>query len=222
MDNSLEKTIIDYMGPQGVNLIKKALKDKNLDSANVEQYLIDLQILPRAVLSWAHNAIEKAISTQKSFSLPSTEYIVNISKNGQKLSYSLVKKTETIITKSEVEVPEFVLDLFKLTKSFEQISDFDADHTIQKAIDFFVKKFHFSNILSATIKKSETETACPDCGQQIKIDENHQKLCLCFKIFKKHLHIKKNTDGNYQLKFDGNWDKTSAYLLIKALKLKNK
>jgi len=215
--NELEKKVQDFIGPQGLMILKKALKqtESDLDVLN------SLQLLPRAVLSWAFNITKNLSGNVQNFNIPTTEYVLSISKNEDKFDFELTKKTESIVIQKSVELPSLVLKLFEVTNLLDVIEkNFNTEaNDLQKAINFLVEKFHFNNT-KVTINKHETVAQCPDCGENIVLNEEKQKLCVCFSFLKKNLHVKRNISGSLTINFTDKWSKENIYLLMKTLKCK--
>jgi Zn finger protein HypA/HybF involved in hydrogenase expression len=220
---SLEKNIQEFLGPQGLMVLQKALKQVQTDPANMVDFMESLQILPRAVLSWAFNIAKNLPLNGQKMAIPSTEYVLSLKKNDGKFDFEIIKKTEVVVSQQSVELPSIVLKILELTASLDFVEKGFNDNVedLQKAINFLVEKFHFDkNKITVTINKNETFGTCEDCGQNIKIDENHKKLCICYKVLGKTLHVKKNESGSLTVNFSGKWDKQNVYLLMKTLKAK--
>jgi hypothetical protein len=220
---SLEKNIQEFLGPQGLMVLQKALKQTKSDPANMVDFMESLQILPRAIISWAFNIAKNLPTNGQKLSIPSTEYVLSIKKNENKFDFDIIKKTEVVISQQSVELPSVVLKVLELASSLDFVEKGFNDNLedLQKAINFLVEKFHFDkNKITVIINKNETSATCEDCGENIKIDENHQKLCICYKVLGKALHVKKNEQGSLTVSFSGKWDKQNVYLLMKTLKAK--
>lgn len=223
MSHLTEKSIQDFLGPQGLTILQKALRQTNSDPSNMPEYMNSLQIYPRALISWVYNIAKNMATDSYKAAVPSTEFVLSIKKNEKKFDFELIKKTEIIVSQKSVELPSIILNLLQLTNSVDIVEKNFNDNMpdLQKAINFLVEKFHFDkNKITVRINKNETNAVCEDCGQNIKIDENHQRLCICYKILGKNLHVKKNEDSSLTVSFSGKWDKTNVYLLMKSLKAK--
>ena len=223
MSHKIEKNIQEYLGPQGVAVLKKALKQSDTDSDNWSEMVDSMQIMPRSVIAWAHNLVKNLTDSKEKFAgIPGTEYVISITKKDNKFDYQIVKKTETVIQESSVELPGVVMSLLKVTDSMNNIEKAVDSEELQKAINFLVEKFHFTkDKISVTISKSESSATCPDCNQKIQLSTDKNKLCICFKIFKNHLHVNKSEDGRLKVNFDGKWDRKNIFLLVSALKAKS-
>lgn len=223
MSHSTEKSIQEFLGPQGLNILQKALKQTKADPSNMSEFMESLQILPRAIISWAFNITKNVSSNVLKVSIPSTEYVLSIKKNANKFDFELIQKTQTVFSQVSVELPIVIVKLLEVTNSLDIVQKGFNDNLedLQKAINFLVEKFHFDkNKIMVTINKNETNGKCEDCGQPLKIDENHQKLCICYKVLGKNLHVKKNENGSLSVSFSGKWDRQNVYLLMKSLKAK--
>lgn len=223
MSQSLEKSIQEYLGPQGLTILQKALKQTKADPSNMSEFMESLQILPRAIISWTFNVAKNLSTNTFKAAVPNTEYVLSIKKNQNKFDFELIKKTETIVSQQSVELPAIMLKLLEVTGSLDFVEKGFNDNfaDLQKAINFLVEKFHFDkNKITVTINKNETTGTCEDCGQNLKINEQHQKLCICYKVLGKNLHVRKNEKGSLIVSFSGKWDKQNVYLLMKSLKAK--
>lgn len=223
MSQSLEKSIQEYLGPQGLTILQKALKQTKADPSDMTEFMESLQILPRAIISWTFNVAKNLTANAFKANIPNTEYVLSIKKNNNKFDFELIKKSETVVSQNSVELPSIMLKILEVTHSLDFVekgfNDSYAD--LQKAINFLVEKFHFDkNKITVTINKHESTATCEDCGQNIKIDENHQKFCICYRVLGKTLHVKKNEKGSLTVSFSGKWDKQNVYLLMKTLKAK--
>ncbi len=214
----LEKKVQNFIGPQGLLILKKAIKQTNSD-VNV---LEELQILPRAVIAWAFNVAKNLSNKTFKSDIPDTNYVLSIKKNNNKFDFELIQKTETVLSQQSVELPAVIFKLLEVTNTLETVEkNFNNNlEDLQKAVNFLVAKFHFGNSVKVTLSKSETQARCPDCGDLIRLDENHNKLCVCFRILKNHLYVKKNENGSLSVKFSDKWSKENIYLLMKSLKAK--
>lgn len=220
---SLEKNIEEFLGPQGLMVLQKALKQTKSDPANMVDFMESLQILPRAIISWAFNIAKNLPDSGQKLSIPSTEYVLSLKKNDNKFDFEIIKKTEVVVSQQSVELPSVVLKVLELASSLDFVEKGFNDNMedLQKAINFLVEKFHFDkNKITVIINKNETSATCEDCGENIKIDENHKKLCICYKVLGKNLHVKKNEQGSLTVSFSGKWDKQNVFLLMKTLKAK--
>lgn len=215
-----ENRLKEYLGPQGFSVLQKALKQTQSDPSDMVSFMDGLQILPRAVLSWAYNITKNLSDKTQKFIVPTTEYILSIKKNDNKFDFELIKKTETI-TQTSVELPSLILKLFEVTDLLDVVEkNFNSNlDDLQKAINLLVEKFHFNNT-RVTINKFETIAVCPDCNENITLNEEKQKLCMCFRIFKNNLHVKRNMNGSLTVNFTDKWSKENIYLLMKTLKAK--
>ncbi len=222
MTNSLQKDIENYIGPLGYRVLIKALNKQNLDKNELPNYLNGMQIVPRALLSWAFNIAKNATETTKNFNVPNTDYTLTLKKTQNKLDFKIVQKTETILAQDSVELPSLITSLLDVTKNLDIVDKFftnDDMSDLQKAINYLVEKFHFQNT-KVVISKSDSFADCPDCNGQI--DLNKSKLCICFSFLKKSLHVRKSENGALVVNFGGKWDKSNIYLLMKTLKAKSR
>ncbi len=108
----LEKMLKAFVGQSGISLLQKAFAAAG-KGTELSNYSESLQILPRAVLSWAHNVAKNASANLQKHAIPNTEYILAIKKNNNKFDFEILQKTQTVITQSSVELPSLVLELFK-------------------------------------------------------------------------------------------------------------
>jgi hypothetical protein len=219
----LQKSIQEFLGPTGLAVLQKALKQTDVGPEALNELMESMQILPRAVISWTFNVAKSLGDSAVKKTIPSTDYAISIKKNDKKYDFEIIKKTEVVVAQKAVELPAVILKILELNQSLDSVEKGFNDNLadLQKAVDFLVKKFHFDKSkITVTIAKSESSGKCQDCGQTLKIGENHQKMCLCFRFLGKSLYVKKNDQGDLNVSFSGKWDKQNVFLLMKSLKAK--
>lgn len=216
----MSEKLLAYIGSEGMALLQKSMS--HIDASNKEQYLNTLQVLPRAVLSWIFNltkSIDKHAS--KKIKVPGIDLILDITKNTPtKYTGKLYNET----TNHSFDNDNLANISMLLLKSIdcldvpeEEVTD-EAEAEIQKAINYMVQRFCFTDKISVKLSKSELNARCPDCNENIKLSEDSNKLCICFKSLNRHLYLSKNIDGSYKVNFPNSWSKANINLLIKALK----
>lgn len=219
----LQKSVQEFLGPTGLAVLQKALKQTDIGPEALDELMESMQILPRAVISWTFNLAKSLNDNTAKTSIPSTDYAISIKKTEGKYDFEIIKKTEVVVAQQSVELPTVILKILELNQSLDFVEKgFNENRAdLQKAVDFLVKKFHFDKSkITVTIAKNESSGKCEDCGQKLSIGENHQKLCLCFRFLGKSLYVKKNDKGDLNVSFSGKWDKQNIFLLMKSLKAK--
>lgn len=213
---SFDKKLEAFIGPEGVSVIRKAVGHIT-DSADQEKYVNALQILPRAAMSWVYNITKSLDKGQtKEVKIPGLDFNLKITKNTpSKFSGSLGEAS----FENEI-LPNIGVSLLKsidcLDLDIQEVNE-KVEQEIQKAINFLVNR-HLVPKVSVKLAKNELNARCPDCNENIRLSEDGNKLCICFKVMNRHLHLSKNTDGSYKCQFPSSWSKDQIVLLINTLK----
>lgn len=206
----LQKKIQQFVGPQGLAIIQKALNQTNLDW----EYLAKADILSRSMLSWLSSVLDNGTVKVQ---VPSTNISIDLQKNKDKYDGKITINGRDILVKNQDSVYIGTL-ITTLTEDNVTLSKagFEFGEKIQPLVNQLVDKFHFETKKFNVLTKN-VQAQCPDCKCQIHLKEIGSKLCMCFKALgKNNIHVLKKND-KYAISFGKNWTKDDIKLLMRVL-----
>jgi len=220
-DKLKQEQLSDFIGPTGSAVLIKSLKTVfNQDDEGLIKTLEQLQIKNRALCSWISLLSKKLDEPGDAVKviIPSTKHTLELVK-ADKHIYTAILGEQQIVGK---DLPSIASELMTLPEFEEHLDKSEAKSLpqVQEVIGFLVKEFLFPEKKHNTLNlnKSEGNSKCPDCGEQIRISETGSKLCFCYKFLGNNsLHIAKSENG-LKITFSNRWDKQNILMLAQALK----
>lgn len=232
--------LVAFVGKDGVGILIKALEKVFAESHyNASDLVKSLHLKTRCLMSWLENVTKNDTSfvqiplTQvitdtmfKDFTLSFVENKAIIRKR-EFSRYGLEKTTEIVETIENPTLPEIASRLMNLEQYQQELneSEFFNSSELNKTIQILVDKHMDFMRKSVKLKldKSEADTVCEDCRQNISLGTNSSRLCICYKFMGNNsIHIEKNDKGGLTLHFGKKWDQENIALFTKALKNKLK
>jgi len=196
--------IRELVGAKGFVALSKAivaLPDMNTDCIN--DYLKQLQIIPRGVSFWLSKSLNLLPNGNNiSLKIPTTELTLTVNRNvNNKFSGILLEKSEQILEFQEQDLPRVIA----LCLAAHNL--FDENHI----------QYDKDDVSEIKLQKNHHTVACPDCQEIIKLTPEHKKLCICYKFLGKNsLHIYQDKNDTLKVVFGSRWDKDNIALLLKA------
>lgn len=219
--------IQQLIGPKGFVVLRKAVAGlPNLDITKADEYLQEMQIVPRSLCRWfskSLNSLRKTSDEFVSINIPATDFSIKIKKNQKnEFTGSFLGKNDTKIDFNNATLPHVIALFLTVSDNFDSEKEDQQElfKSFQGIINSFVDKhlFDVKNI-EIQLNKNENSAFCPDCKELIKLDENHKKLCVCYKFLGKNsLHIYRDNHNNLKVSFNSKWEKENIALLAKVLK----
>jgi len=218
--------IEELVGNKGYCILKKAvLSLPNVNKENTEEYLEQMQIVPRGISYWLSKSLKnlKDSNVPIILKIPSMEYQLEIIKKEKDLFCGrLLKNEQTIAFIDNKDMPNVLATCLSLESTFnESVFNLDTNlnKSLQKTVNLLVNNNFFpEKKIEIKLNKTEDKYTCPDCQESIILNPEHKRLCICFKILGKNsLHIYKDNNENIKVLFSDKWSKENISLLLKAL-----
>ncbi len=233
--------IVAFVGKDGVGILSKALERVFAESHyNASDLIKSLHLKTRCLMAWLENISKNNVSLSQ---IPLTNIITETHFKDHVLSFIVNNKAvihkrevsrfqmgnniESVIEMDNPSLPEIASHLMNLEQYQDELdnSDFFNSSDLNKTIQILVDKHMDFMRKSVKLKldKSEAQTICEDCGQNIALSTNSSKLCICYKFMGNNsIHIEKNDKGGLTLHFGKKWDQENIALFTRALKSKLK
>jgi len=216
--------IRELVGAKGFVALSKAivaLPDMNTDCIN--DYLKQLQIIPRGVSFWLSKSLNLLPNGNNiSLKIPTTELTLTVNRNvNNKFSGILLEKSEQILEFQEQDLPRVIALCLAAHNLFDENHiqyDKAINKSLQRIVNLLVDNHFFKHDVSEIkLQKNHHTVACPDCQEIIKLTPEHKKLCICYKFLGKNsLHIYQDKNDTLKVVFGSRWDKDNIALLLKA------
>lgn len=227
-DRLKDSKLQEFIGPDGIRILSSAVH-KVFAKTDADAVFDTLQLKSRAMFTWLQKSAPKDIAELKDLSIPSTNYYLHLIKAGNDIYTGSITQKGNV---KDVEITQFVgvalpeiashvLVLPDFENELNKSDDYRDIKDLQNVVEFLVGNFLFGEQKknSIILEKGESQSACPDCGEKIKISLDGSKLCVCYRIFgNSSLHVAKSEDGKLKVTFGSKWDKQNIYLFAKALK----